>query len=89
MPVYRSQDDLEFLIRTDRAYRAGDTQEAIATAEGLAGVNSIRVKVHRLGFCFTRDGGLRLVDTMMKRDLTDWLETGELAAAPDETTVAA
>ncbi len=88
MPIYRAKTELDFLKRVDDRYRSGDTQEVIASAEGVV-VSALRWKVQSLGFCFTREGGLRLVDTMLGRDLRDWLAKGELDAAPAEGLVAA
>ena len=84
MPVPKPRVEIEFLQRVDAAYRAGRPIRDIAPGEGSATAGSLMNRVHRLGFRFTRDGGLRLVDSIMGRDLSDWLDSGELAAAPAE-----
>lgn len=78
--IERPANDLEFLQRIDCGYRAGKTQEELATDEGCT-TTALRWRVQALGFRFERPGGLRLVDTMLGRDLADWISSGELVPA--------
>lgn len=83
--IERSANELEFLQRVDRGYRAGKTQEELAADESCT-TTALRWRVQALGFRFERPGGLRLVDTMLGRDLADWVESGELVAAREAVT---
>lgn len=88
MPVCRANKDVEFLKRVDAAYRSGTVLRDIADKEKTS-AGGLANKVNRLGFKFTRDGGLRLIDLFDGRDLSDWLRSGDIVVTPDEGLVAA
>jgi hypothetical protein len=58
----------------------GETQDAIAQAEGLSGASALRGKCHRLGFDLERKGGARLVTTLDRRSLSDLVAGGVIVA---------
>lgn len=89
MPILKTAEELAFLERVEQKLRNCEFQSDIATAEGLqGGAGALHHKLRRLGFKTDRTGGWHLVDVMLGRDLSDWLKSGELAAAPEELVAA-
>ncbi len=89
--IFKPQVDLEFLDRVDALYREGYTQAAIASLEELSGAGALVGKLNRLGFDFERQGGLRVVTTLERRDYREMRQSGVLVALPaaDEAETAA
>lgn len=86
MPALKTQVEIDFLKRVDARLRNCDFQAAIARDEHIkGGPGGLASKLRSMGFKTLRGaGGWRVVDALMERDLTEWLSTGELAAAPAE-----
>lgn len=82
-PITKPAAEIDFLRRVDAKYRRGVTQDEIAKSEGLSGSSSLIGKVARLGFTFSRRGGLKLVDSLTGRPFEDWDESGDLKAAQE------
>lgn len=89
MPIKRTEEEIEFLKRVDARWRDGDTQGEIAVSVGLNSAGALQSKMTRLGFQFSRRGGLKVVDVMLGRPFAEWLSSGELVAdEPAEAAVA-
>ncbi len=68
---------------------AATAQERIAAQVGLQSSGALHSAVTRLGFRFERKGGLRLVDTLFGRSLTEWDSGGQLVTVPGESVLLA